>query len=233
MKEYFDKNPDNILIHFTDKMDNIKDILSSQSLNLSYCKEDFMISDDFVVSKAVHPMVCFSEQNLENLANKKITYGKFGIAFNSDWILKNKIQPVLYIEKNSPVAQALGALLKYRRSLEKSTVRQDIMILKCFTKNTIGYNSHFKIKNFLFKDENEWRYIPSKKQIGGGFISENISTYNRMKLKYNQHIKKYPLMFDLVLDVHSVFVSSIIECEYLKNKYPSISDKFKTSIWEV
>ena len=231
MKEYFENNPDNVLIHFTNKMNKIDNILHLQSLNLSYCKEDFSISDDFLVSKAVHPMVCFSEQNLKNIAKKKITYGNYGIAFNPDWIVKNYIQPVIYIEKNSPVAQSLGSLLKFRRRLKKSSIRKDIMVLKCFTKNTIGYNSHFKIKNFLFKEENEWRYVPSKKQIGGGFISENILTFKRLKTKYNKHIKKFPLKFDRISDIHSVFVSSTIECEYLKIKYPSISDKIKLSKW--
>lgn len=144
-------------IHFTDSFDKILNILSIQGLKLHYCKEDFCLGN-INISRAAHPMVCFSEYDLSKINDETITYGSYGIAFKESWILKNKIHPVLYIESNSTIAKALAELLKARRNKETASlpknVKQSVMIIKCFTKNEKGFNSFNKRKNFNFKHEN-------------------------------------------------------------------------------
>lgn len=191
MKKYFEKNTDTQLIHATNSLDKVMSMLDFQNLRLSYCKEDFCISNGKVISKSVHPMVCFTEQNVTQLKNAEITYGKYGIAFHTDWIIKNNIQPVMYVEQNSPVAHSLAKLLIHRRKLKKGNpIRLPIMTTKCFVKNTIGYNSHFEVDNFLFKQENEWRYVPRKDQIDNGYISLDRKTLND-KVKAEKYNKSY------------------------------------------
>lgn len=235
MLKYLANNPSNHIIHFTSSFKKLSNIILSNSLILSYCKEEFTIENDLTVSKAVHPMVSFSEQNINNLKEKTITYGKYGLSFNNNWIVKNKIQPVIYIDKNSSVAKSLGTLLSYRRRKTKknnhSLLRLPIITIKCFTKNAVGFNSHFEIPNFDFKSENEWRYVPTKPQIGGGYISETISTYESKKHIYNSKIEKHPLYFNPD-DIKLIFVNSEEDKKNLIEQFKIETEKIKISEWK-
>lgn len=94
-------------------------------------------------------MVSFSNYMLKSLPNKKITYGEYGIAFKKSWVERNSINPVIYMNNNSYVSSALETLLQARRDAENKfspDVRLAIIKIKCFTKNSIGYNSHAKKK---------------------------------------------------------------------------------------
>jgi len=168
------------IIHFTSEFNTLKNIIKTNTLNLYYSKEDFYLGNK-KKSSAAHPMISFSEYDVSNINNKNITYGNFGIAFKKNWIDKNKIHPVLYIDNNSIVAKSLSDLLKARRKNANtqlsSKVRLSIMTIKCFTKNTKGYNSYFNLKDFDFKNENEWRFVPTKKQIDGKLISQDKGKY--------------------------------------------------------
>src|SRR5215211_7857011 len=120
MQKYFEKNTNSQLIHVTWELPIILSILQDQGLRLSYCEEQFSIKyNGKPVSKKVHPMVSFTEQNETKLADAEITYGKYGIAYKPEWIIKNNIQPVMYVEQNSPVALSLAKLLVHRRGLKE------------------------------------------------------------------------------------------------------------------
>jgi hypothetical protein len=231
MEKYFEKNKDIQLIHFTNSLENIISILNECSLRLKYCREEFCIPDK-TISQRVHPMVCFSEQKTNQLSNKVITYGKYGIAFSPQWVIKRNIQPVMYIEKNSAVASSLATLLIHRRNLPKGhELRLPIMTITCFVKNTIGYNSYFDQDNFLFKDENEWRYVPTKKQIDGGYISESRSVFNKNPEHYNKQLLSYPLKFNIDKDIICVYCSVDQEHTNLVTRFPLLKNRLKTAMW--
>ena len=151
------------IIHFTKTFDTLKSILAENSFRLFYCREVLYIGNK-VASSAVHPMVSFSEQAIKTINKKNITYGKFGLGLKQTWVTKHRLHPVLYFDKNSHVADALTDLLKARRKNAKSElashVKVSIMTIKCFTKNAVGYNSFFDIKDFNFRAEKEWRWCP-------------------------------------------------------------------------
>ena len=233
MKEYFEKNADVQLIHITISFDNIKSILTEGSFRLKYCKEEFCLRKR-AISKRVHPMVCFTEQNIYQLQTKTITYGKYGIALSQKWILKNNIQPVMYIEQNSAVANSLANLLVYRRKLTKGhPLRLPIMTIACFTKNTIGYNSYLDKEGFLFKDENEWRYVPTKKQIKNGYISEDRSKFLNNQHEYNNRLLDYPLKFDIDTDIVCIYCADSNECQNLSSEYPNLRERIKVAPWKI
>ncbi len=225
------------IIHFTSKFDRLKSIIMSSSLRLFYCKEEFYLGDK-MVSSAAHPMISFSEYNVSTINNRRITYGKYGIAFTKDWIDRHKIHPVLYIDNNSLIAKALADLLKARRKKASikltSNIKLSIMTIKCFTKNSVGYNSYFNLKNFNFKSENEWRYVPTKKQIGNNLISQSRSEYLEKQDFYNNKLIGYPLTFSKE-DIDYIFVASekqkldIHKLILIDNKRIKIS-KWKTEL---
>lgn len=221
-------------IHFTEKYSTILNILSSQSLKLHYCKEDFCLGST-KISRAAHPMVCFSAYDFLKINRQTISYGKYGIAFKESWILKNKIHPVLYINSTSMVANALADLLRARRAKETNllpkNVQQSIMILKCFTKNEKGYNSFNQIENFNFKKENEWRFVPSKSFIEGNLISQNRITYLKNPNFYNKKIEKFPLKFRME-DVEKIFVENKKQIKEISEKYKIHVSKISISKWK-
>jgi len=232
MTDYFNANPNNVLIHFTDTFEKLASIIQESHFRLKYCKEEFVITNDETVSKNVHPMVSFSEQNLKELHTKEITYGKYGIALHSSWVVKNNIQPVMYIEKNSEVAKSLALLLKHRRSLPKGNkLRTPIMTIRGFVKNTIGYNSYLDRQDFVFKTENEWRYFPTKNQIGNGFISESRNTFNRSQEQYNNRLLAYPLRFKHN-EILKIFCDSENNLHELESKFPHLKNLFERAAWK-
>lgn len=183
--------------------------------------ETFYLSEK-ISSNAVHPMVSFSERYLKTIDKKTITYGKFGIAMKKKWVRNNKIHPVLYIDRTSQLAIALSDLLKARRSKADSKlpdlVRHSIMTIKCFTKNTKGYNSFLKETDFNFKDEKEWRFVPTKEQISGNLISESRIRYEKNPDFYNDKLRNFPLVFKLT-DIQYLFVENERQRDEIANTF--------------
>lgn len=222
------------IIHFTDSYAKIESILSAYSLKLKYCQEIFNLGNERI-SSAAHPMVCFSEYGVDELKSRAVTYGQYGIAFLDSWIQKNKIHPVLYIDKDSIAATALAQLLRARQNKQTSklpdSLRLPIMTIKCFTKNTVGYNSYYEIDEFNFRDEHEWRFVPTKKTINGNLISQNKSTYSKAKDKYNEKLLPFPLKFTIE-DVEKIFVTSDEERSTLAGKLSIDVSKIVISCWK-
>lgn len=221
------------IIHFTPDFDRLKRIVKSNFLQLHYCKEDFYIGDK-KVSSAVHPMVSFSEYDVSTIDRENITYGKFGIGFSRTWIDKCKIHQVLYIDKNSIIANSLANLLIARRKKASEQlspkVRLSIMTIKCFTKNAKGYNSHFGLPDFDFKNENEWRYVPTKKQIDGKLISQDKRKYLARQDFYNNQLVEYPLLFT-TNDIECIFVGTQEQSNEIQRLISIDKRKIKISKW--
>ena len=222
-----------IIIHATGSIKAIKSILKSSSLRLSYSKEDFCIGER-KISRAAHPMVCFCQNNIHDLNSKTITYGRYGVAFSMEWALKKGISPVLYIDGNSLAAKGLATLLRARRNKDNQlpgNLRLSIMEIKCFTKNVRGYNSKLKKKNFIFKDENEWRYVPTKSRIEGNLISQKLSTFKKNPDRYNKKLLPYPLKFK-ASDLMAIFVATKADVTQISNEFPKYSNIIKLSKWK-
>ena len=187
------------------------------------------------ISSAAHPMACFSEFSCRELEQATITYGKYGIAFTKDWASNKKLSPVIYIENHSQAAKGLGALLRARQNKLHSKLpdhlRLPIMQLKCFTKNVRGHNSYFNEDDFDFKSENEWRYVPSKKDIKGNLISQHLSKYLDDPAKYNKKLEPYPLRFNTA-DIEKIFVSCRAEIKSFSKELKINERKFEISVWK-
>ena len=221
-----------MIIHFTNNFNIIKSILTSHSFKLRYCGEYFSDKEGKIISNSAHPMVSFSDYDDSELNKKRITYGKYGVALSKKWAIANGLSPVNYVEKNSPVAEGLVSLLKARqKNTIPDSLRLPIIQLKCFTKHVYGFNSYFDDPNFNFKSENEWRFVPSLKQIDKNRISENFSTYKKNKDKYNTRLEKDPLRFTND-DVVFIYVTSEIERNEVIRMTSLPSSQVKISTWE-
>lgn len=221
------------IIHFTREFSVIEKILETSSLKLTYSGEIFQLGIQ-KISSAAHPMVCFSEYSLAELQERTITYGSYGIAFSREWVKKKKIHPVLYIDKNSIVAKSLAGLLRARRNKLKDmpdALKMQIMTIKCFTKNIVGYNSYFDKHNFNFREEQEWRFVPQKVQIGNGLISQGLKKFLEKKKSYNDKLIAFPLKFDID-DIEYVFVKTHKEQQIIRDKFNISKNKLLISDWK-
>lgn len=222
-----------MIIHFTNHLNKIISILESSSFKLGYCTEYFGDRNQ-IVSSAAHPMVCFSEYTDPELEDKQITYGEYAIALKKTWAVNNGLNPVLYVERNSQAAMGIAALLKARQKNGKDTIpkklRLPIMQVKCFTKHETGYNSYFDRDGFCFKNENEWRYVPTKKQIGEGYISLNRSTFEKNNEKYNNRLKPFPLKF-VYSDIEYIYVKTDEDIQIFKSRFKQLASIIKYSKW--
>lgn len=197
-----------MITHFTNEFEKLLSIISSNSFLLRYCGEYFGDKNGKVVSNAAHPMVSFSGYDSYELPTRRITYGGYGISLHKTWAIKNGITPVNYIDKNSPVALGLIALLRSRQLKQlPSSLRLPVIQLKCFTKHVFGYNSYFSRNDYNFEYEKEWRYVPTTEQIKKNLISINFSEYERRKNFYNNRIKNFPLKFSYD-DVRCIYVQN-------------------------
>ena len=105
------------------------------------------------------------------------------------------------------------------------------MTIKCFTKNAKGYNSYFNCQNFDFREENEWRYVPTKKQIGGRLISQDRSKYMDKQDYYNKQLEKYSLKFTRK-DVEFVFIESNEQLNEIIKLLSIDKQKVRLSKWQ-
>lgn len=160
----------NSLFHYTEKFSSLKSILEEGFL-LSYCMEYNMAI----------PMVSFCDNPLSQAKYFLDNYGNYAIGMNIDWAIKNKLNPVVYLEKNSYLTKthrnaliATGILnafdpddLYSNKKLENFTkanyLRSFPVEISRFSKpyrGTLKRNGT-SIENYKFYDEREWRYIPS------------------------------------------------------------------------
>jgi hypothetical protein len=166
------------LYHFTNNIEVIKSILLDRFRG-SYCKETLNYNGE--ITPLYIPMISFCDIPLKTYSNLGAIYGKFGIAMTKNWGIKQKLNPVLYIDKNSRLLENFVEALKgslttvaiASQILNNNQNQQGATITKNLT-NSVEYltyslyhTKHYQDnlpkldnKEYRFYDEREWRYIP-------------------------------------------------------------------------
>ncbi len=166
------------LFHFTNNIEVIKAILLDRFKG-SYCKETFNYNGEIL--PLFIPMISFCDIPLKTYYNLGAIYGKFGIAMTKSWGVKQKLNPVLYIDKNSRLLENFLEALKgslttvniASQILNNNQNQQGAIITKNLIKSaeyltySLYYTKHYQDnlpkldnKEYRFYDEREWRYIP-------------------------------------------------------------------------
>lgn len=188
----------NSIIHYTDSIEKLKSILM-EGFRIKYCAEKLILEDD-LKSLAAHPMISFCDIPLSQSYKHFDAYGKYGLGLTKDWAKRNGVNPVLYLDTKSSITKSLGSFIKERRNPRSNLTaiqKQEILRIKCFTKN---YSGHLKRKlidnpNYKFYDEREWRLVPEKDDLKGAKFSLKLKFYNKDKEKYNRTIADIRFVF--------------------------------------
>jgi hypothetical protein len=221
------------IIHFTDSLKALQGILVDSGFRLKFCQEEFSFGKK-TVSSAVHAMVCFSSYSPSTLKTAKITYGSYGISLTEGWALNKGIHEVLYLEKNSTPAKALASLLRARQGKNgdfPDHLRLPVMQIRCFVKNAKGKNKKAGSKEFDFRSEREWRFVPSHDQVGGSRISQNQSYYDKHYKKLNDDMWLHKVSFTLK-DVAQIYVPHAAEIDLLVKHTGLNRELFSISPWQ-
>jgi hypothetical protein len=191
----------NSLIHITKTKTGLKGILSND-FKIKYCLEKTQ-SDTFDYIFGV-PMVSFCDIPLSQVKNHIKSYGSYGIGLSREWAKRNGLNPVLYIEKNSVLAEHTFDVL-YDKILDNKKVEdltETELALADFFRYTKNYEGELKRsgklinENYRFSDEREWRYCPEKEVLKKSpYIIDKHEDYIKNKAKYNSPISNLRLKF--------------------------------------
>ena len=212
------------IIHYTKKISSLRSILK-EGFKIKYCAEDLQLSP--TNARSAHPMISFCDIPLSNSQQHFGTYGYYGIGLSKSWAIRNGINPVIYVDKNSRLARAISELLIDQRSKDlKFTKEQNknIVAIKGFAKNYEGPLSRGTTHNlhYRFYDEREWRLVPTNEQIDGKSFAIGLKRYNDNKDRYNDPLKSLRFTFD-VADISYIIVKKTKDIpniiNYLRNLY--------------
>jgi hypothetical protein len=189
----------NSIIHYTDSYEKLESILK-EGFAIKYCSEKLLLNPR-VTSFAAHPMVSFCDVPLSQAYNHFDAYGNYGIGLSKTWANKMKINPVIYIDKNSLFGEVIGEFIIERRKTKSNLTvkqKQNILRIKCYAKNYSGYLKRKGIddKNYRFYDEREWRLVPKEKDLNGASFSVSLKNYEEDKIKYNSKISSCRFSFN-------------------------------------
>jgi hypothetical protein len=155
----------NSLFHFTDKKDSLKKILE-ENFRIFFCKERTILCD--MVYEYHVPMVSLCDIPLSQIKEHISKYGNYGIGMTREWGIRNKLNPVLYLEPQSDLATSYKAAFRYMGDREVgdghfNAVSREFADVLRYLKN---YQADLYRKGVLhtagyrFANEREWRYVP-------------------------------------------------------------------------
>jgi hypothetical protein len=207
------------LFHFTNSLTNIENILTKK-FHPAYCNEKFTFAESNF--DEYFPMVSFCDLPLGLIKSHIEKYGCYAIGMTKKWGIKNQLNPVLYLEKNSIITKSLdlaldniNALFDVVNGVGKSkeaindglgrNLENYVNILR-YVKNYSGdlTRGTKTFPDYKFYDEREWRFVPS-------FLLDNDEYMNRESyLEYRGKSKSKPLIDTIKLDFSSSDIKYLI-----------------------
>lgn len=154
------------IFHFTSGKDFLKGILED-NFKIKYCKETIYFGEKYKFNIFV-PMVSFCDIPLSQVKDHIGRYGDYGIGLNRDWAIKNKLNPVLYLEPDSLLAESYDKAMSHFAKLRRED-DEEYHSAYCHILNIIRYLKPYerplerkgeRIERYRFSDEREWRYVP-------------------------------------------------------------------------
>jgi hypothetical protein len=236
------------LFNFTKQLEWLLWTIDNKRLSPRYNIENVAYLHMKGIQRIAYPMKCFCDINLHQIKDHLKWYGYYGIAFNKEWGMKQKIQPVQYINDVSLLAndfsdafnQALGRKTpsKVDKYL-KSYLSHELLYFKPYS----GHMAHHPSIIKCFTDESEWRYIPNitisgipqvireRELLNEGFLlfaNRALQAEESASLKFEYSDIKYIVIksqgdFDELIDViHKLEI----------NQYAKYSLSSKILVWD-
>lgn len=224
------------LFTFTTELDHIIPTIKERIISPRYCEEDIRYLKIPKLKKIAYPMKCFCDINLHRLEEHLEWYGYYGLAFEKEWGMAHKIQPIQYINIESDLrkdfTEAFSAALKVDTKKEsrtqfkmKSFLLHEMMYYKPYEGKFKNRNTG-KIVKKCFTDECEWRFIPDVTKAGYEqvYFDKNILNAGNLSEISNSMfgIRGISLEFEYA-DLKYIIVKSIDDFDILVREIESMS----------
>ena len=225
-----------ILFHFTEKK-WLYEILRT-TFKVSYAREK-IIGPEHDREFAV-PMVSFCDLKLSELKGFVDKYGRFGIGLTKKWANRNKLNPVLYVNRNCELMDNLivgvNGVYEHLKLINNSDDFDNLSKSYHNIMNTYRYIKNYDgelirrgksiNKNYRFADEREWRYVPRLDTQGVlPFIPiKDIDTKEKKEI-HNEKIDHIRLHFK-PSDIKYLIVESDKDIADLIQHLDSVKSKF-------
>jgi hypothetical protein len=227
----------NSVIHYTERIENLKGILLHEGFRLKYCYEELLVCNENLLSSAI-PMVSFCDIPLSEVKNHVDAYGSYGIGLNKSWARRTGLNPVFYLEMDSQLARLINEqvnrimknLDKKRPSKEDMHLRRDLITYISYCKNYEGKLTRGKLntETYRFYNEREWRYIGNSEDLSSAPRIIFGEDYKQNKEKYNSDLENCFVRFSHE-DISYIIVDSENEIpEILSTLYEIYEDKCTT-----
>ncbi|MEK4409389.1 abortive infection system antitoxin AbiGi family protein [Bacillus sp. FSL L8-0642] len=164
------KQSANTLFNFTKKFEWLTEILKRKAFSPRYNDENIEVYGLGDEKTICFPMTCFCDIHLKRLNPHMIKYGGFGIGLEKIWGINAGVQPIQYININSPYHKEFAELFtKSLRSMNESDdvlteyqnfLLTNLLYLKPLEGMMRNSDEDDDLSKHNFHDEREWRYIP-------------------------------------------------------------------------
>lgn len=194
-------NSANVLCNYMKKPEFLELILMNQAIIPRYVIEPLEYWNIDGLQRIAFPMTCFCDIPFSKVGNHMTQYGRYGIALDKQKIIeKSKVQPILYVNPQSPLADDFReTFAKYYRR-EKRVNEEDRVLLNyilstlLYMKPILGLEEiDGKVKPYIFQDECEWRYIPVKNFPQGlSLLMKEDQITEKGRNAYSEVLKNHP-----------------------------------------
>lgn len=217
----------NTIIHFTNSKDSLKGILRD-NFKLFYSLEQVIIGGYGPIEFAV-PMVSFCDIPLSEVKTHITKYGAYGIGLTKEWAERQKLNPVLYVEKDSFLSRSYlnvykeylidtGKLLSDMDNKEKS-IADILRYIKNYQNDLVRGGQVYK--DYRFSDEREWRYVIDFNEKINFILDKYSYDTDEKRKQANSEIENYLLEFT-PNDIKYVIIQD-------ESEIPEFLDVLKTS----
>lgn len=190
----------NSLIHLTSTLKALEGILS-ECFRLKYCKE----TCDWQQERSILyiPMVSFCDIPLSQIKDHISSYGHYGVGLTKEWAIRNQLNPVLYMQKNSNLSKSYEKALSHISDIETDNheTKNAYYQLTDVARYTKNYEGDLERKgevrkNYRFSDEREWRHIPDLDEKCAAFYTDTEFADDNVRKKAADSISEMRLEFE-------------------------------------
>jgi Putative abortive phage resistance protein AbiGi, antitoxin len=228
----------NTIIHFTKSLVNLKGILTD-NFKIKYCRETIVTKSK--THNLLFPIISFCDIPFSQIMTHVNSYGHYGIGLKKSWAEEKGLNPVLYLDKGSSLAEHIFTRLYEKLKVGKSKISEfspEERYLLDFMRYLKNYQGDLSrtgkktIKNYRFSDEREWRYVldPSLEYPLFGTVPDTLLNdeprYKAAKKEYSEKLQKERLIFTpedvnyIIISKESERTNIIDTLEKVSGKYP-------------
>ncbi len=157
------------------------------------------------------PMVCFCDIPLGRIKEHVSFYGSYGLGLSREWATRNRLNPVFYLSRSSPLGQSFLAAIRGSLSDDKEKKQDEktsphLQLLLAHMKPLLGsmvIRGKTIEKNFYL--ESEWRFVPQIEQCPIGILKRQYDDKS-LRIAYNNILQSQSPLSFAPEDVRYIFV---------------------------